>query len=110
MKKTSHVSFHISSYNFYPSQISIIFLMQCRSASKNGSTSLERSKINHKLFPTHDLLKRSDFQHFFSRETNNEYSPLGALGAKAIEAAIMAKRVTIWKDFMVEIRVFRTGV
>jgi hypothetical protein len=29
---------------------------------------------------------------------------LGALGAKAIEAAIMAKRVTIWKVFMVDIR------
>jgi len=32
------------------------------------------------------------------------WATLGALGAKAIEAAIMAKRVTIWKVFMVDIR------
>jgi len=44
------------------------------------------------------------FSPFFFWEQGLNYSPLGALGAKAIEAAIMAKRVTIWKVFMVLFR------
>lgn len=39
---------------------------------------------------------------FFVANQAKKYSPLGALGAKAIEAAIKAKRVTIWKVFMVD--------
>ena len=47
------------------------------------------------------------FLPFFVADKPKKYSPLGALGAKAIEAAIMAKRVTIWKVFMVDIRCVR---
>jgi hypothetical protein len=45
------------------------------------------------------VILRPNFHHQLRRN-----SPWGALlGAKAIVAAIMAKRVTIWKDFMVAV-------
>ena len=63
--------------------------------------SLERSKSISGA--DDDLMKRTGFFYHFSFENQAvKYSPLGALGAKAIEAAIMAKRVTIWKVFMVD--------
>ena len=59
-----------------------------------------RHHITSHHITSHDItLAKDSARHRHSVEN----SPLGALGAKAIAAAIRAKRVTIWKDFMVSI-------